>query len=593
MVGYDLLDLTEIFNLCESPSVPFNPDNSQSQRRLGEQLYKIGLYDRAAEALERAVKLDPGHVAVETHEALGDTYRMLRNHEKALEAYKRALGLRPESAGLFLKLGSLYSESGRLPEAIEAYRQALRFAPTGDTAHQAQASIGYIYKGQGRFADAAKAFEEVLRAYPNDYFTRYSLSETYLELGDMSSALEQHKILKDLKSNYADDLHIMIYQHAVRQNPDDPDAHFNLGNAYYSAERYADAIDPYKQAVRLKPDLELAYSRLGYAYTQLRQYEPAIQAFEAAIRLNPREHIDRVNAGLAYFYIGKSSQAIAHLKEATRLKPDSADAHNNLGYVLRSTGADREAILSLKQAIRLNPDHEPAHYNLGVAYQNLGEYKEAVEALRQAARLKPSNPDSHFQLGQVYAHLGRYQEAVEAFKEAIALKPYFIDARFQLGSAYFRMGHHEAALKEYDDLKGWDEKRAEELYSLIRNPASRLAGPAVSTPAEPPVTLSVPAACSDVYRQVFTDLDPSWSVTVLPPRDDVRLPMPKVLNAFLAAVPGLESATAKFDALDKDMFYMRVHYLFSLAQLQKEYPKMDKGLLWAAKLRACRDTMAN
>ncbi len=109
-------------------------------------------------------------------------------------------------------------------------------------------------KNQGRFADAAKAFEEVLRVYPNAHFTRYSLGETYLELGDMSSALEQYKILKDLKSNYADDLHIMIYQQAVCQNPDDPDAHFNLGNAYHSAERYRDAIDPYKQAVRLKPD---------------------------------------------------------------------------------------------------------------------------------------------------------------------------------------------------------------------------------------------------------------------------------------------------------------------------------------------------
>ncbi len=69
--------------------------------------------------------------------------------------------------------------------------------------------------------------------------------------------------------------------------------------------------------------------------------------------------------------------------------------------------------------------------------------------------------------------------------------------------------------------------------------------------------------------------------------------MTEVLNAFLAAVPGLKSATANFDRLDKDMFYVRVHYFYSLARLQKEYPKMDKGLLWAAKLQACRDTVTN
>jgi len=55
MVGYDLLDLTEIFiPSCGSPLVAFNPEDPESQRRLGEQLYKIRLYDRAVEALERA-----------------------------------------------------------------------------------------------------------------------------------------------------------------------------------------------------------------------------------------------------------------------------------------------------------------------------------------------------------------------------------------------------------------------------------------------------------------------------------------------------------------------------------------------------------
>ncbi len=110
---------------------------------------------------------------------------------------------------------------------------------------------------------------------------------------------------------------------------------------------------------------------------------------------------------------------------------------------------------------------------MGIDYQHLGKYKEAVEALEQAARLKPSNQDARFELGQAYANLGRYQVAVEAYKKAIDLRPYFIEARFQLGSAYFRMGNHEAAFKVYDELKLWDEKRAQELYSLIRNPTSR------------------------------------------------------------------------------------------------------------------------
>ena len=51
----------------------------------------------------------------------------------------------------------------------------------------------------------------------------------------------------------------------VRRNPDDAEAHNNLGVAYHNLEMYEEAIDSYKQAIKINPDHVNAHYNLGVA----------------------------------------------------------------------------------------------------------------------------------------------------------------------------------------------------------------------------------------------------------------------------------------------------------------------------------------
>ena len=107
-------------------------------------------------------------------------------------------------------------------------------------------------------------------------------------------------------------------------------------------------------------------------------------------------------------------------------------------------------------------------------------------------------------------------------------------------------------------------------------------------PKEPAITFTVPAPCADVWQKVYTDVDTSWTVTVLPAsKDDEKLPAPEVLDAFIARVPGLDAAVAKLDALDRDLFFVRLQTK-PLAELRKIYPKLRADLLEAAKTDRCQ-----
>ena len=45
--------------------------------------------------------------------------------EEALEAYKKALAIKPDNAKAYSNMGNALKEQGKLEEAIEAYKKAL------------------------------------------------------------------------------------------------------------------------------------------------------------------------------------------------------------------------------------------------------------------------------------------------------------------------------------------------------------------------------------------------------------------------------------------------------------------------------------
>lgn len=127
------------------------------------------------------------------------------------------------------------------------------------------------------------------------------------------------------------------------------------------------------------------------------------------------------------------------------------------------------------------------------------------------------------------------------------------------------------------------------VITLAGAPATAKAPAKTAPAAEPAITVTVPAACADVWKSVYTEFDESWNVTVLAPtKDDESTPQPEVLDAFLARVPGLSDAVAKFDALDRDIFFIRLQTK-PLADLVKQYPTIKRSVLEAAKTDRCRN----
>lgn len=91
------------------------------------------------------------------------------------------------------------------------------------------------------------------------------------------------------------------YRVALSEMPSNRKGAYNLGNAYYTAELYDEALVRLNSVAKdgSKSEKHRAYHNIGNALMQNNQCEKAVEAFKNALRNNPSDDESRYNLALA------------------------------------------------------------------------------------------------------------------------------------------------------------------------------------------------------------------------------------------------------------------------------------------------------
>jgi len=175
--------------------------------------------------------------------------------------WTRTLRGNPDSWTAHYDLGLVLHSAGRLPEAVDHYREAIRLNPALAGAHY---NLGIALAGVGRNAEAIIQYRETLRIEPGNAEARNNLGIALGQGGRAAEAIAQ-------------------FQSALQERPGFADAHYNLGTALLRAGRIAEAIAQYREAIRIEPGNADAHNNLGWALkAQGRTSEASVQLEEAA-----------------------------------------------------------------------------------------------------------------------------------------------------------------------------------------------------------------------------------------------------------------------------------------------------------------------
>jgi cytochrome c-type biogenesis protein CcmH/NrfG len=85
---------------------------------------------------------------------------------------------------------------------------------------------------------------------------------------------------------------------AAAKNANDVQARVQLGNMFFDAEQYAQAITWYEQAIKINPNDANVSTDLGVAYYYMNQPDRSLTQFEHSLRVDPKHIKTLLNVGI-------------------------------------------------------------------------------------------------------------------------------------------------------------------------------------------------------------------------------------------------------------------------------------------------------
>ena len=233
---------------------------------------------------------------------------------------------------------------------------------------------------------------------------------------------------------------------ALRRNPDDADAQFNLALTEERLGATDRARSAYETVLRLDPDHLRSLVNLARLERQTGRSERAAQLLEAgsrrpALASEPGLWVQLSMTERLAGNLGEAEKAARH---ALSLRRDPG-AYEALALVSTARGQYREAELLAISALRLDEARASTHVTLGLVAYRLGEVVRARAEFDRAAALDPGSADAWANLGALALGWRDYTGAERAYRRATELEPWALDSRLHLAEALAAQGPEDPA----------------------------------------------------------------------------------------------------------------------------------------------------
>lgn len=214
--------------------VLFAPPEALEAYRQGVALLEQNRVEQAIPLLRQAALLEPSHA--QFWKALGVAYAKIEDYRGSIEPFRRACTLDPRLPDACYYLGRAYYAADQYHKALEPLRTALRLDAQKD---RAETALGQCYEALLENAEAEKFFRAAIaRRGPARQAAHLALARFLTRQG---RAREAAAIA------------------AAAQQPETPEALFELAFALSQCDRLGEALRAVERALQLRPGYEEAF----------------------------------------------------------------------------------------------------------------------------------------------------------------------------------------------------------------------------------------------------------------------------------------------------------------------------------------------
>lgn len=387
----------------------------------------------ATKEIEKSIDLDPLRSGAYLMLALLQT--RLELPDQAEINFTKAVEMDPKALKPRLALGGFYQSLNRFPDAERQFRHAIQISPKDPEPRTALVRLLL----QENNTNEAEAFLKQSKADLHDIPEGYRmLGDYYFAIGDIDKSINEYSSVchdhpRDLqaKKNFIQLLILKnrlpeaskLNDEILKGSPHDVDALVYKGQISLRENNSAAALDSLQTALRNDPDNAVAHYQLGLAFVQVHDLNRAESEWQEAVGLRPA--LTSAQRALASLEIdrGEIESALQRAQQMIAADPYSAD-----GFLLKAMAESarkkyEDAQQDAEQAMKWAP-HSPAPFiQLGNIQFAQKHFPEAQKFYQQALDRDSGSATALSGLMNTYFAQKQFNQAIAAVNTQIIKAP--------------------------------------------------------------------------------------------------------------------------------------------------------------------------
>lgn len=282
--------------------------------------------------------------------------------ENRIENAVRDLRKIPNNPFLLNNLGLAYLSNKEYEKAFNAFKQAIKIKPDFTSA---TLNLATFYVMKKNYSSAIDIFNKLLEKTPNDVRALINLGNIYF----------QQKKFKDAKD---------VYIKIVKIDPKNISSRNRLALLNLIERNFKKAITELRKCLQINNELPAIYNNLGVAYGALGARKKSMRSFKIALRIYPNytSAIHNLAITLRQKDILASIQLLEdylYVKKNPRIKELLARFYFENKQLQKALNSLFEVLSQLKNIINRNQEIARLHNNIGVIYHAMRDFEKAKE----------------------------------------------------------------------------------------------------------------------------------------------------------------------------------------------------------------------
>jgi len=315
--------------------------------------------------LDKLIQIDPNYGRA--YQEIGHTNVLLKDKNKALKAYLRAVRHNPSLQSSWLGILALENKNEELINFVEQNVIYLKDLPP-----ELKTVISFTH--EGKLSRADRICREYLRDHPHDIEAMRLLAN----------------IGRDL--NIYEDAEFLL-ESALLFDPDNPKIKYDYINILTKRQKYGEALKHAQKFYNEDKNNINAMKLLSTALFRTDRYKEAIDIYNEILKLEPKNTDVMLSMGHLYKTSGEIHKSINSYKKAYKTDKYFGDSYWSLANLKTYTFTASE-VASLDKMVSdpyVSEDERTfMHFALGKAYEDLNEYKKSFNHYKEGNLIKKS-----------------------------------------------------------------------------------------------------------------------------------------------------------------------------------------------------------